>query len=122
LLPTVEEELSDDGKHSLLQFALRYFRSDKFNLSPETIDKNHWTWREQISLVKYSPKMIDVSLLDLHSEDNNRLAIECFASLLKYMGDDNQNSGVEAVYTILRVRFLRGVFVNPNLNLSFVLN
>ncbi|ODM97210.1 hypothetical protein Ocin01_09473 [Orchesella cincta] len=40
----------DDGKHSLLQFAMKYFRQDKFNLANALHSNNEqkpsaWTWR-----------------------------------------------------------------------------
>lgn len=67
--------------------------------------------------------MIQQSLLPLTSEQLNKLALECFASILKYMGDYPDSSHakekknkhnespppgpvlmeVEAVYTLLRV-------------------
>jgi len=112
----------DDGKHSLLQFAMKYFRQDKFNLANALHSSSHetkpsaWTWRDQIGLVKYSPKMIECSLLPM-DEDMNKLALETYASVLKYIGDfwkdppgkhgptENRNNAladVEAVYTLLR--------------------
>lgn len=120
----------DDGKHSLLQFAMKYFRQDKFNLAsalagetePRSKDakkeKHTWTYRDQIGLVKYSPKMLDCSLLPM-DEEMNRVALECYASFLKYIGDwqqkhvdgnrtleqtqrSNTLADVEAVYCLLR--------------------
>jgi myosin-15 len=65
---------------------------------------NSWTWAEQVALVKYSQSPIEQSLLPL-DENNNRLAIECYISIMKYMGDyGSGGSEVEAVYTLLRVR------------------
>jgi hypothetical protein len=119
--PTLDDSLDaamatkDDGKHSLLQFAMQYYRKDKFNLSmssevnnPKSSSSNaDWTWREQMKLVKYSPKPIDSSLIPFHNEQLEKLAIECYHALLKYM-ESNSDMEVEAVYTILRVRL--GVF------------
>lgn len=70
--------------------------------------------------------MMQQSLLPLPSEQMNKLALECFASILKYMGDYTENNHakdkkhknnnsdspppapllteVEAVYTLLRVK------------------
>jgi hypothetical protein len=123
--PTLDDSLDaamatkDDGKHSLLQFAMQYYRKDKFNLSmssevnnPKNSSSNaDWTWREQMKLVKYSPKPIDSSLIPFHNEQLEKLAIECYHALLKYM-ESNSDMEVEAVYTILRVR--RGFFVLPS--------
>jgi hypothetical protein len=119
-------QFENDGKHSLLQFALKYFRQkDKFQPGvTDKDDQSSWTWREQVSCVKYSPKMVQQSLLPLPTEQLNKLALECFDSILKYMGDYPDHSHakekkhknndspppapllteVEAVYTLLRVR------------------
>jgi len=94
-----EESLKDDGKHSLLQFAMTYYRKDKFNLNEEKAD---WTWREQMKLVKYSPKPLESSLIPFENEGLEKLALECYASLLKYM-EPSVEGEVESVYTILRV-------------------
>lgn len=82
----------DDGKHSLLQFAMLHFRQspEKFEMLKTAngeIDGslklvNHkkgsdWTWKEQVDLVKYSPTPITESLLKLDPE-LNQLAVECF--------------------------------------------
>lgn len=65
-----------------------------------------WTWKEQVDLVKFSKSPIGASLLKLDSPDLNKLALECFASIMKYMGDYPMAKGqteVDCVYTILMV-------------------
>ncbi|XP_014248612.2 unconventional myosin-XV isoform X2 [Cimex lectularius] len=113
--PTV----ADDGKHSLLQFAIHHFRKspEKFEMlkTPEgnitgslKVVQGHkkgsnWTWKEQVDLVKYTPTPITESLLKL-SPELNQLAIECFECAMRYMGDlpiTPDLTEVKCVYTIL---------------------
>ncbi|XP_073998346.1 unconventional myosin 10A isoform X4 [Rhodnius prolixus] len=111
--------VSDDGKHSLLQFAMHHFRKspEKFEML-KTPDGNitgslkvlqghkkgsDWTWKEQVDLVKYTNTPITESLLKLGPE-LNQLAIECFECAMRYMGDlptTPDLTEVKCVYTIL---------------------
>ncbi|XP_074098878.1 unconventional myosin 10A [Cotesia typhae] len=121
----------NDGKHSLLQYAMLNFRqsTEKFEMmktadgsisgSLKVIEslknkkkskKNkgqqdgaEWTWKEQVDLVKFSPVPIEQSLLRLDTELSS-LAVECFLCLMRYMGDQPlppDMSEVKCVYTIL---------------------
>ncbi|XP_076621991.1 unconventional myosin 10A isoform X1 [Colletes latitarsis] len=121
----------NDGKHSLLQYAMLNFRqsTEKFEMlktadgsisgslkvieSLKSKKKNkkskgqqdgaEWTWKEQVDLVKYSPVPIEQSLLRLDA-DLSALAVECFVCLMRYMGDQPlppDTSEVKCVYTIL---------------------
>ncbi|XP_014277405.1 unconventional myosin-XV isoform X2 [Halyomorpha halys] len=112
--PTV----ADDGKHSLLQFAIHHFRKspEKFEMlkAPDGnitgslkvvqgIKKGDWTWKEQVDLVKYTGTPITESLLKLNPE-LNQLAVECFECAMRYMGDlptTPDLTEVKCVYTIL---------------------
>ncbi|XP_046586212.1 unconventional myosin-XV isoform X1 [Neodiprion lecontei] len=105
----------NDGKHSLLQYAMLNFRqsTEKFEMlktadgsisgslkvieslkSKKKKDKKgkgqqdgaEWTWKEQVDLVKYSLVPIEQSLLRLDPELST-LAVECFLCLMRYMGD-----------------------------------
>lgn len=128
----------NDGKHSLLQFALYHFRQspekfemlrhddtlrsgvgDMHNVSksekkksknkkskdrPESVAGADWTWKEQVDLVKFTKSPIQASLLQLDSNELNKLALEGFLSIMKYMGDYPMAKGqseVDSVYTIL---------------------
>uniref|UniRef100_T1JBR9 Unconventional myosin-XV n=1 Tax=Strigamia maritima TaxID=126957 RepID=T1JBR9_STRMM len=118
----------NDGKHSLLQFALLNFRQslDKYEMlrtadgsirgslkmieSLKTKKKgkkgkdSDWTWKEQVEMVKYTKSPIQASLLKLDSSELNKLALECFISIMQYMGDYPQSKNkteVECVYGIL---------------------
>ncbi|KAK0170258.1 hypothetical protein PV328_010838 [Microctonus aethiopoides] len=121
----------NDGKHSLLQYAMLNFRqsTEKFEMmktadgsisgslkvieslkSKKKGKKNkgqpdgaEWTWKEQVDLVKFSTVPIEQSLLRLDSELST-LAVECFLCLMRYMGDQPlppDMSEVKCVYTIL---------------------
>ncbi|XP_076390888.1 unconventional myosin 10A isoform X2 [Megachile rotundata] len=121
----------NDGKHSLLQYAMLNFRqsTEKFEMlktadgsisgslkvieslknkkkskkSKGQQDGAEWTWKEQVDLVKYSAMPIEQSLLRLDA-DLSALAVECFLCLMRYMGDQPlppDTSEVKCVYTIL---------------------
>ncbi|XP_043471659.1 unconventional myosin-XV [Leptopilina heterotoma] len=122
----------NDGKHSLLQYAMLNFRqsTEKFEMmktadgsisgslkvieslkSKKKNKKNkgqqdsaEWTWKEQVDLVKYSAVPIEKSLLRLDNE-LSALAVECFLCLMMYMGDQSlppSMNEVKCVYTILK--------------------
>ncbi|XP_060860512.1 unconventional myosin-XV isoform X5 [Metopolophium dirhodum] len=111
---------ADDGKHSLLQFAMYNFRhsSEKFDMlksangeingSLKVIQNSKkksddWTWKEQLEMVKYTNVPIPESLLKLDPE-LDALAIECFECVMRYMGDlptTPEFTEVKCVYTIL---------------------
>ncbi|XP_054281634.1 unconventional myosin-XV-like isoform X2 [Macrosteles quadrilineatus] len=110
--------MADDGKHSLLQFAMHHFRQspEKFEMlktpdgnisgSLKVVQghkKGDWTWKEQVDLVKYSPAPISESLLKLPPA-LDQLAVECFQCAMRYMGDlptTPDLTEVKCVYTIL---------------------
>ena len=80
---------------------------------PDTSAGSDWTWKEQVDLVKFTKSPIQASLLQLESNDLNKLALECFLSIMKYMGDYPMAKGqseVDSVYTILMVRILFDCF------------
>ena len=118
----------NDGKHPLLEFAISYFRErDKFEIVLQGPDdeqqggdqkgkkkkqkkkskggkSEEWTWKDQVELVKWTDRMISNSLLRLEPSDVNKIALECFACVMRYMGDlpllKNQHE-VDCVNTIL---------------------
>lgn len=68
--------------------------------------ETEWTWKEQVDLVKFTKSPVQASLLRLESADLNRLALEGFLAIMKYMGDYPMAKGqseVDCVYTILMV-------------------
>ncbi|XP_066584309.1 unconventional myosin-XV [Prorops nasuta] len=120
----------NDGKHSLLQYAMLNFRqsTEKFemlktadgsisgslkvieslkgkkkNKKGKSQDGAEWTWKEQVDLVKYSTVPIEQSLLRLDA-DLSALAVQCFLCLMGYMGDQPlpaDMNEVNCVYAIL---------------------
>merc|ERR1719357_921065 len=93
-------KVSNDGKHPLLEFAMSYFReSNNFDAIPQDgsikdkkkkkkkNSKNDWTWKDQVELVKWTERMIENSLMRLEQLEMNKVALECFASIMRYMGD-----------------------------------
>merc|ERR1719357_1219517 len=93
-------KVSNDGKHPLLEFAMSYFReSNNFDAIPQDgsikdkkkkkkkNSKNDWTWKDQVELVKWTERMIENSLMRLEQLEMNKIALECFASIMRYMGD-----------------------------------
>ncbi|XP_037094410.1 unconventional myosin-XV-like isoform X2 [Pollicipes pollicipes] len=114
----------DDGKHSLLQYAMLHFRDaeEKYNMlrsedgeitgsmkleskkKGKKKGKEDWTWREQVEMVKWTNQPLQASLLKLESGEMNKLALECFLSIQRYMGDQAMGKNmaeVDCVYTIL---------------------
>lgn len=70
--------------------------------------ETEWTWKEQVDLVKFTKSPIQASLLRLETSDLNKLALEGFLAIMKYMGDYPMAKGqseVDSVYTILMVRY-----------------
>ena len=65
-----------------------------------------WTWKEQVDLVKFTKSPIQASLLQLETNELNKLALEGFLSIMKYMGDypmKKEQSEVDCVCSILMV-------------------
>lgn len=68
-----------------------------------------WTWKEQVDMVKFTKSPIEASLLRLESGELNKLALECFVAIMRYMGDYPMVKGqseVDCVYSILMVTYL----------------
>lgn len=99
------------GRFSLLQYAMEYFRQSsdldllKMDSSIKSKEKRkEWTWKQQTDLVKWQPHPIDGSLLRLDDPDLGPLAVECFECILRYCGDmplTPEMSEVKCVYTVL---------------------
>ena len=84
-------------------------KKSKGKKSKEKPAEAEWTWKEQVDLVKFTKSPVDASLLHLESAELNRLAVECFLAIMRYMGDyptPRGQSEVDSVYSILMVRTL----------------
>lgn len=88
-------KVANDGKHPLLEFAMSYFREiDVINgddggkkKKKKKSSKSDWTWKDQVELVKWQGHMIDNSLMRMEFAELNKIALECFASIMRFMGD-----------------------------------
>jgi myosin-15 len=72
----------------------------------------------QVDLVKFSSVPIEQSLLRLEPGELSELAVECFAAVMRYMGDLSMapdSTEVKCVYTILMVSILYGILIS-NIN------
>ncbi|KAL3238860.1 hypothetical protein MRX96_021884 [Rhipicephalus microplus] len=120
----VESHMAD-GKHSMLQYAMFNFREslDRYEMlrdqngsfrgslkmledlkASKKGKDSDWTWKELAQLIKFSKSPIKASLLNLESPELNKLAIESFLSIMRYMGDypmSKNQSEVDCVYSIL---------------------
>ncbi|GBM19264.1 Unconventional myosin-XV [Araneus ventricosus] len=120
---------ANDAK-SLLQFALFNFREslDKYEMlrtrdgsirgsiklieslktkkgkGKKGKDTSDWTWKELADMVKYTKSPLMASLLKFEAPELNKLALECFIAIMRYMGDypmTKNQTEVDCVYTIL---------------------
>ncbi|XP_023243119.1 unconventional myosin-XV-like [Centruroides sculpturatus] len=69
---------------------------------------NQWTWKELVDLVKYSEVPIEESLLSLPSAEHNKMALECFKCIMRYMGDfplKTNQTEIDCLYTILSISY-----------------
>merc|ERR1719322_682686 len=88
-------KVANDGKHPLLEFAMSHFREiDVINhddnakkKKKKKNSKSDWTWKDQVELVKWQGHMIDNSLMRMDHPELNKIALECFACIMRFMGD-----------------------------------
>ncbi|XP_064594768.1 unconventional myosin-XV-like isoform X2 [Liolophura sinensis] len=121
-----------DGKYSLMEFAMLNFR-DSVNKYQKVRSEdgsvhgtvkmmeamklqslqNHnqgrgkgasaeWTWKEQADLVKWTRSPIQASLLKLPPE-LNKLALDCFIEIMRFMGDYPLEDNKEDITCIQRI-------------------
>ncbi|GFQ68996.1 hypothetical protein TNCT_332501 [Trichonephila clavata] len=136
-------------RHSFLQYAMLHFREDSFRgehsmghvgsmrgtariieyLTRKKTKRGNfsdWTWKELTDKVKYSPFPIVTSLLKLESEYLNRLAVDSFTAIMRYMGDLSlrlDQKEVECVYTILvegKLSKQQGYFLPGGIQISLL--
>merc|ERR1719471_2568105 len=87
-------KVANDGKHPLLEFAMSNFREidvinhdDNAKKKKKKNSKSDWTWNDQVELVKWQGHMIDNSLMRMDHSELNKIALECFACIMRFMGD-----------------------------------
>jgi hypothetical protein len=73
----------------------------------------------QVDLVKFTSVPIEQSLLRLEPGELSELAVECFAAVMRYMGDlpmAPDSTEVKCVYTILMVSIMNGILSTAFIN------
>ncbi|GMT07041.1 hypothetical protein PENTCL1PPCAC_29215 [Pristionchus entomophagus] len=84
-------EYAEDGdgreKHTMLEFALLYFRP------PRGDRRKDWSWKEVAKRVMWTDRPIQQSLLRLDGAEANKLACDVFLNMMKYMGDEPLKKG-----------------------------
>ena len=104
-----EHGVGEAGKLTMMEFAMMYFRN-----APNRPDKTEkkgkkekeWTWREIADQVKFSPTPLHHSLLRLHNPDFDKMAIEAFTCIQRYMGDaalKKSQSLADCVYELMLI-------------------
>lgn len=92
---TSQGTIVTDGKFSMMEFAMLHFRESLDNpdlrhkymrtdIAPGSSD---WSWREQADMIKWTRSPIQASLLKLASNELNKLALECFIAIMRFMED-----------------------------------
>ncbi|KAI8796897.1 unconventional myosin-XV isoform X2 [Biomphalaria glabrata] len=86
---TSQGTVVQDGKYSMMEFAMLNFRESLEKKTDFGISKGgaDWSWKEQADLVKWTRSPIQASLLKMTSPDLNKLALECFIAIMRFMGD-----------------------------------
>ncbi|PSN58257.1 Unconventional myosin-XV [Blattella germanica] len=93
-----------DGSISGSLKVIESLKTNKKSKGKKGNKENDWTWKEQVDLVKFSSMPIEQSLLRLEPGELSELAVECFAAVMRYMGDlpmAPDSTEVKCVYTIL---------------------
>uniref|UniRef100_A0AC34F7I7 MyTH4 domain-containing protein n=1 Tax=Panagrolaimus sp. ES5 TaxID=591445 RepID=A0AC34F7I7_9BILA len=91
----------------MTEFAMSYFRQPKtsdFGSLTLNRKRKEWTWQELSDKVKYTNKPISHSLIRLENNETDKLAVDMFASVMRYMGDLSLKRGqtmTDCVYEIL---------------------
>eukprot|EP00118_Oscarella_pearsei_P012382 m.90917 g.90917 ORF g.90917 m.90917 type:complete len:2332 (+) comp36671_c0_seq1:91-7086(+) len=116
------------GRFSMMEFAKEYFRHDKYEMqrkadgsirgtlklvgtlratfgrgTAKSKRKESWSWSNLADLVKFSKFPVQASLLPLPSL-LNKLALECFIAIMRFMRDymSKGKSEADCVYFILK--------------------
>ncbi|XP_076459661.1 unconventional myosin-XV-like isoform X2 [Babylonia areolata] len=136
---TSQGTIVNDGKYSMMEFALLNFRESldneewryemlrtedgsirgtvkmieniKLHNLQKDADSKHrgssgdWSWKEHAEMIKWTRSPIQASLLKLSSSELNKLALECFIAIMRFMGDypmGSNQSEFDCVMKILR--------------------
>uniref|UniRef100_A0AC34Q1U1 Uncharacterized protein n=1 Tax=Panagrolaimus sp. JU765 TaxID=591449 RepID=A0AC34Q1U1_9BILA len=92
---------------TMAEFAIKYFRQPKnSNFGSLTLGRKEkeWTWQDILDKIKFVDKPISHSLLNLGSNELDRLAVDLFVCVMRYMSDLGMKKGqtiTDCVYEIL---------------------
>ncbi|CAJ0945211.1 unnamed protein product, partial [Mesorhabditis belari] len=97
-----------NDKHTMMEFALMYYRNAKGGDSQERGRRNfkEWTWRDVADKVKWTDRQIQQSLIRIENYEANKLAMEAFGCIMRYMGDIELKKGetkTDCVYRLLLI-------------------
>ncbi|GMT35451.1 hypothetical protein PFISCL1PPCAC_26748, partial [Pristionchus fissidentatus] len=94
-------EYAEDGngreKHTMLEFALLYFRP------PRGDKRKDWSWKEVAKRVMWTDRPMQQSLLRLEGTEANKLACDVFLNLMKFMGDESFKKGESVTDVVYRI-------------------
>ncbi|XP_078347643.1 unconventional myosin-XV-like isoform X3 [Oculina patagonica] len=119
----------NSDKHSMMEFAMHYFRFGREALvrgedgtirgtvkvrgtlgrsskASHKKDKAEWTWSGLAELVKYSRVPLQASLVRLDSTQLNKLAVDAFQMIMRFMGDlpmSKHQKETEIVFSLLKM-------------------
>uniref|UniRef100_A0A915CY47 MyTH4 domain-containing protein n=1 Tax=Ditylenchus dipsaci TaxID=166011 RepID=A0A915CY47_9BILA len=68
--------------------------------------KKEWTWKNITDKIKFSPRPINQSLLNLESSEADKLAQDSFLCIMRYMGDEHlkrSQTYTDCVYELLSI-------------------
>lgn len=91
----------------MAEFATKYFRQPKgsdFGSLSLNRKKRDWTWQDINEKIRFSDKPINHSLLKLKDNDSDKLAVEIFSCIMRYMSDLSMKRGqtlTDCIYEIL---------------------
>ncbi|CAF3639551.1 unnamed protein product [Adineta steineri] len=79
--------------HSMMEFALQNFKLPNRRRSKKNWKTSEWTWQDYAELLKWTKNPIQSSLLNHTSNDSNRIARQCFLTIMRFMGDHAMSRG-----------------------------
>uniref|UniRef100_A0A9J7WWJ1 Myosin XVAa n=1 Tax=Cyprinus carpio carpio TaxID=630221 RepID=A0A9J7WWJ1_CYPCA len=103
----IDERILQDSQYNMVEFAKKYFRGAQRKNGDSYKKKSKKTKesREPSEMVKFSKSPIQESLIEFTDENMNKVAVEIFLAIMKFMGDYPMKGQTEqeVVSTILRL-------------------
>lgn len=103
-------EMMRSGETGTIQGALQMLSSLKArNVMRQSKERrgrslDEWTWQEQVNMVKWTKSPVQASLLKFDNPQLNKLALDCFIAIMRYMGDyplQKSQKLTDCMYTLL---------------------